>query len=115
MSPLSSISKASSKFLNEGEQYVQKSETYYKLKIFQQLTITLSTFTKILIIGSLLFIVFVFLTVAGAIALSDLLGSLVYGCLLISLFVGFITLLIYLNRKRIDKVIIRKMSKTYFN
>lgn len=115
MSSLSSITDTSIKAVKETEKYVCKSEAYYKLKIFQQLTYTLSAFVKFLVIGSMLFTIFVFLIIACTIMLSDFLGSIVYGCLVIMLCLGVITFILFLNRKYIDSVIIKKVSKSYFN
>lgn len=115
MNPLSSMTDTSLKAIKETEKYVSKSEAYYKLKIFQQLTFVLSTLSKTLVIGSLVFISFVFIIIASVILLSHFLGSFVYGCLLISLFIGIIALVLFLNRKHIDKVVIKKVSKTYFH
>lgn len=115
MNPLSSMTNMPLKAIEKTEKYVTKSEAYYKLKLFQQLTFVLSTFAKMLIIGSSIFITFVFIIIACVILLSHFLGSFVYGCLLISLFIGFVIFILFRNRKYIDKVVIKKVSKTYFH
>lgn len=115
MNPIESITQAPPEAISLGKEYLQKSEAYYKLKIFQQLSYMTSAFAKLLFIGGFLFIGLVFLAVAGAIVLSDLLGSIVYGCLLIALATFICAIVVYRLRKSIDSKVISKISKTYFN
>ncbi|WP_148639228.1 hypothetical protein [Aquimarina longa] len=66
---INAINEASSKAFDSGETYIKVSKEYYKLKIFQQLTRIFSFFSKLAIIGGLLFLRLIFLTVSGALLL----------------------------------------------
>ncbi|APZ46352.1 hypothetical protein BW723_08600 [Polaribacter reichenbachii] len=101
--------------VDAGKDYVNASFEYGKLKTFQILTYSLSAFTKLLLIGSLLGIGVIFVSVAGAIALGNYLGNIALGHLIVGLFLAFLGFLIYLLRKRIiDKKIISEMSNQFF-
>ncbi|SHJ11474.1 hypothetical protein [Aquimarina spongiae] len=115
MKVLESINETSNKALSWGESYVKFSQKYYKLKAFQQLTKAFSFLSKLAIIGSLLFLGLIFLTVSGAIWLSQIIGSAPLACLLMATALFICTAIGYLFRKQIDKNIIRKMSKEFFD
>lgn len=115
MSVLESLDQTSTKAVNLGEEYVKKTQEYYELKIFQQLTATTSMFCKAAILGSLSFLILNLLIVAGTMALGHLIGSMVYACLINAGILCAIGVIVYVLRSRIEAMIIRTMSKQFFN
>ena len=114
MNPLESIKEAPQEAIAIGKKYMQKTEAYYKLKIFEQLTISASALTKLLIIGGFVFIGFIYLTIASTIALAKLLGSLEYACLIIALITFIFGLIAYKLKSHIDSKVIKSISKSFF-
>lgn len=101
--------------VKSGENYLKNSEEYFKLKIFQQLSMSFSLLVKLCIIGGLIFLGVVFIAVAGTIALGNWIGSMVFGVILVGVILLLLAMIAYLLRKKIDKKIIKKMSKSYFD
>ena len=114
MSVFESINNTSNKAADIGERYVDKSLEYFKLKIFQQLTYTISMVGKALIIGEGLFIGFIFLAIAGAIALGQALGNVALGYLLVGALFFIIAFIIYKVRYIIDGKIINKIQVRFY-
>ncbi|MHA7056963.1 hypothetical protein ACWGOQ_0007065 [Aquimarina sp. M1] len=115
MGVFDALNQTSNKAIDSGEEYFQTTKDYYKLKVFQQLTKSFSTLAKVVIIGSLFFLGLIFITVAGAIWLGKLVGSIILSCLLIAGILFICALVGYLLRKKIDKYVIRKTSKEFFD
>ena len=114
MNVFESINNTSDKASDIGERYVTKSYEYFKLKVFQQLSYTISMVGKALIIGAVLFIGLIFMAVAGAIAIGDALGHASLGYLIVGglfMIVGFV---IYQVRYLIDGKVINKFQTKFF-
>tara|TARA_R110002051_G_scaffold56554_1_gene105217 strand:- start:18560 stop:18910 length:351 start_codon:yes stop_codon:yes gene_type:complete len=114
MSILDVIDDSTSKAVKKGEDYISKTKEYYALKVFQQLALMSSFFIKVVIFGSLLILGIIFMAISGANALSELLESSVLGYLTMGLIFLVLNGFIYLGRHVIDKKIIKKLSKNYF-
>ena len=110
-----SLNDTSNKAIDVGEIYYKKTQEYYRLKVFQQLTMTTGVLLKIAVIGGLGFLALIFLTVAGIIFLGHVLESMVAACLIAG--ASFIVFLIiaYIFRKRIDNILIKKLSDKFFD
>lgn len=115
MSILESLNQTSNKAMNLGEEYISKTQEYYELKVFQQLTATTSMFCKAAILGSLGFLVIILLIVAGTLALNNLIGNMIYACLISAGILCLSGAIIYAFRFRIEDLIVRSMSKQFFN
>ncbi|RZT00049.1 hypothetical protein [Aquimarina brevivitae] len=115
MSLFNSINNKTSEAVDLSKKYVEKTNEYYKLKLFQQLTSSFSFLTKMAVIGGFIFLGLIFMAVSGAIALGNYLNSITLSCLIIGGGLMIISLLFYFLRKQIDKIIIRKIAKTYFD
>lgn len=114
MNVFESINNTSNKAADIGERYLDKSQEYYKLRIFQQVSYTVSMVGKALIIGAVLFIGLIFLAVASAIALGDLLGHVALGYLIVGVVFFIAAFIIYQVRQRIDSAIIKKFQTKIF-
>ncbi|RRQ50641.1 hypothetical protein DZC72_08950 [Maribacter algicola] len=115
MGVFESLNNTSNKAVDISEQYYKKTQEYYKLKVFHQLALTTGMFCKMAILGSLAFLGILFLTVGGTIYLGEVLGSIIYSCLLMGFSFFIIVFVLYMIRNKIDNLIIRKLSSKFFN
>ncbi|MCX7547210.1 phage holin family protein [Xanthomarina sp. F1114] len=110
-----SINDTSGKMGDAGETYLKKSQEYFKLKVFQQITASISLVTKVLIIGGLLFIGLIFSAFALALAIGQWLGDLALGYLIVALIFLITTVIVYYKRQFINKIIIKSLSSKFFD
>ncbi len=110
-----SINNTSDKATEIGEKYIKDTHEYYRLKIFQQLTISISMVAKALIIGGILFIGLFLLAFAAAYAIGDWLNNVSLGYLIVAGLFLLIAIIVYYNRSYINKKVITKMSPKFFN
>jgi hypothetical protein len=115
MGVIDSLNETNKKTAEIGEKFLAKSFDYYKLKIFQQITISVSMLFKVLAIGSVVMIGLVFLSLALAFKISDLLQSYAVGFALMGSIYLIMSIIIYLLRKQINNVIVKSLSKPFFN
>lgn len=115
MGVFESLNNTSNKAVDISEQFYRKTQEYYKLKVFHQLASTTGMFCKMAILGSLAFLGILFLTVGGTIYLGEILGSMIYSCLLMGLLFFIIVFVLYMVRNKIDNLIVRKLSSKFFN
>ncbi|WP_419213124.1 phage holin family protein [Maribacter sp. X9] len=110
-----SLNDTSNKAIDVGEIYYKKTQEYYRLKVFQQLTMTTGVLLKIAVIGGLGFLALIFLTVAGIIFLGHVLESMVAACLIAGASFIIFLIIAYIFRKRIDNILIKKLSDKFFD
>lgn len=115
MSVFESLNETSNKAKHIGERYLESSHQYVRLKIFQQVTVSMSLLGKILLIGSVLFIAFLFFAISLAIAIGYWLNNMVWGTLIVGGLFLLLAVIIYLLRHRIDNKFIEKMSHNFFD
>ena len=115
MKVIEALNQTSDKAVDTGEVYLRKTQEYYKLKVFKQVVSSISLFTKILIIASMLLLAVIVLVVAGILALGEYLESTVLSCLIVAGILVVFSGLAYLLRGKIESVIIQKMSKKFFD
>lgn len=115
MNIFESINESTTDVVKSGEDYIRRSEEYLKLKIFQQLSLSFSMLIKLAMVGGFVFLGLIFLAIAGAMALGNLLGNVSLGILLVGLILLFFAAIAFILRKRIDKTIIIKFSKSFFD
>ena len=115
MSIFESIDKSTTKGVKSGEDYIKCTEAYYKLKVFQQLSLSFSLLIKLALIGVFIFLGLIFLAIAAAIALGNSIGSISLGILIVGLTLILFGFIPYALRKRIDKTILIKFSKSFFD
>lgn len=115
MGVFNAINDATEKAISSGETYVKTTQEYFKLKVFQQVTLSFSYLSKMAIIGGLMFLGLVFLTVSGALYLGEILNSLPLACLLMALLLFALALIAYYLRGKLDRKIIRKISSKFFD
>jgi hypothetical protein len=98
-----------------GGKYLEDTQEYFKLKVFQQLTMSISMITKAFVIGGLLFIGLIFLSVAAALALGSYIDNMALGYIIVAAFYLICGGIIYSKRAIINEKIIVKMSPKFFN
>ncbi|MCX7550086.1 hypothetical protein [Xanthomarina sp. F2636L] len=115
MNVFESIGDTTDKATDIGEMYIKSSHQYLKLKIFQQLTLSVSMITKLVAISLFVFLGLIFCAVAAAMAIGDALENLLLGYLIVGLLFMLIGVLIYLGRTTINKIVIQKMGSKFFS
>ena len=110
-----SISNTSDKAGDIGAKYLKDTQEYYKLKIFQQLTLSIGMVAKALVIGGLLFIGLIFMSVSLALAIGNYFGNVAIGYLVMATVFLLLAVLLYYKRAIIGKQVIAKMSPKFFN
>lgn len=94
---------------------IESNIAFYKLWLFKVITQSFSALLKVLLIGMLLIIVFVFFSIAAAIAIGQALGNMAYGFLIVGGFYLLLSLIAYLLKEKIEKPIIEKFSEIFYN
>lgn len=115
MNIFESIDKSTTNAVKSGGNYIKCTEEYLTLKIFQQLSLFFSTLIKIAIVGGFIFLGFIFLAIAGAIALGNLLENTSLGVLIVGLLLLLFAWISFILRRLIDKTLLRKISKSFFD
>jgi hypothetical protein len=115
MSVFNSLNKTTARVVDIGERYIKASHQYLELKIFQQLTLSISLFAKVLLIGGFLSVGLLFCSVALALELGNYFSSLALGCITVGGIYMFIALILALVRKKINKIVIKTLGANFFN
>lgn len=115
MDVIDKISNSTDKGTDLSKKYITTSYEYNKLKIFQLITLSVSSIVKLLIIGGLVSFGLIFLAFAMAIGVGDYLNNEAYGYLSVGLLFFVMSVLFLFIRKYIDTKIIQKMSKVFFD
>ncbi|MBE7629079.1 hypothetical protein [Tenacibaculum piscium] len=115
MSVLKSLHATSEKAIEKGEEFLKNSEEYYKLKIFQVLTSSLSMIFNFAIIGIFILIAFIFLAVALSMAINSYFDHKISGHIVVALLFLCFALVSYFSRNRMENLVIKSLSKKYFD
>ena len=115
MNIFENINETSEKMTDAGEVYIKKSQEYIKLKIFHQISVSITLVSKALIIGGLLFVAVFFMSFALALALGQWLENLALGYLIVAGLFIIVTVVTYYNRSFINKKIIKSLSSKFFD
>ena len=110
-----SIGETTDKATDIGEAYFTASRQYLKLKIFQQLTLSVSMVTKLVVIGAFLFLGLIFCAIAAALAIGEVLENVFFGYLIVGLFFMLIGFSLYIGRSAINKSVLQKIGKKFFS
>jgi hypothetical protein len=96
------------------KEYVGSNMEYYQLKSFKVLMKSITSLTKILLLGAVILVTILMLSFAASYGIGQALGSTYYGFLVVGLFFLLISFIVYLLRNKLDKPLLRKFSKFYF-
>jgi len=115
MGIVEALDETSTKAADHGTAYVESTKKYYELKLFQQLALFSTQSCTLVLYGFSFLLGIIFVAIAGAVALSAYYQSTVLGFLLVGLCFFALMVLIYALRRKIEKSIINKLSKIYFD
>jgi len=115
MGVIDSLNETSNKAIDVGEVYYKKTQEYYRLKVFQQLTMTTGMLLKMAVMGGLAFLALMFITVSGVVFLANIIESMVGACLIAGALFLVLLVLAYVFRSKIDSMLVRKLSDKFFN
>lgn len=115
MDIIDDINKSTDKGTDIGKKYIATSYKYTKLKIFQLVTVSITTIVKLFFIGGLLSTGMIFLSFAAANYIGEFYNDITVGYLFVGLFFFIISLIIFAIRKFLEKKIIQNMSKIFFD
>ncbi|WP_431135932.1 hypothetical protein [Psychroserpens mesophilus] len=115
MTVFESLNRTTDKATEKAEKYIKTSQEYFRLKVFQQITLSLSLILKLVIIGGLAMLSIVFIAVSAAIAIGEALGNMPVGYLIVGGIFLTIAVIAYFIRHLIDKKIITSISDKFFD
>nr|WP_321223169.1 hypothetical protein [uncultured Psychroserpens sp.] len=115
MTVFESLNETTNKATETAEKYAQTSKEYFKLKVFQQLALSLSLVTKACIIGGLIVLALIFISVSAAIAIGHELENLAMGYLIVGVIYLILSIIVYLIRGKIDIKVITSVSDKFFD
>ena len=115
MGVFDSLNETSNKAVDVGEEFYKKSRAFYKLKIFQQLSMTTGMLCKMALIGSLVLLGFIFFMVALTLYLGEVLESNILACLVVGALLLVLSIVVYLARRQIDNIVVKKLSPKFFD
>ncbi|WP_299334149.1 hypothetical protein [uncultured Psychroserpens sp.] len=115
MTVFESLNNTTDKAGDIAQKYVETSRDYVKLKVFQQLSLSISLAIKLIVIGGLIGIALIFLAVSAAIAIGNELGNLALGYVCIGSLFIVLALLAYSLRKHLDRTIVKRLSNNFFD
>ena len=95
--------------------YVDTSREYYKLKAFKVASQSLAGFTKGLAIGILGLFALLFLSLAASWALGNAMGGIANGLMTVGGIYILLAFVAFLLRNKINKPLLKKLSKYYFH
>ncbi len=95
--------------------YAESSGEYYKLKGFKFLMKGLTSFSKMLMVGSIAFLALLFLSLAASFGIGQALDNTFYGFLCVGMFYVLLGVILYLVRQKLNTPLLRKFSEFYFD
>lgn len=95
--------------------YLEHSEEYARLKAFKVLMRMITESAQVLLVGALAFLALLFLSLSASYALGKALNDTFYGFLIIGGAYVIVGLLGYFFRHWLEKPLLRKFSKHYFD
>ncbi|WAC03263.1 phage holin family protein [Lacinutrix neustonica] len=114
MSIFNSLNETSSHAVDTGEKLFKKSYEYYRLKIFQQVSVSISMVLKAILIGGLALIGLFFMAIALAFLIGALIANYAAGFVIVGGLFVLLSVILYLTRNMINKSVVQKLSKTFF-
>ena len=115
MNVFESIGETTDKATDVSEAYFKATHQYLRLKVFQQLTISVTMIMKLFTISLFVFTGLIFFAIAAAIAIGNTLSNILLGYLMVGVVFMLIGILIYIGRATINKIVIQKMSLKFFS
>ena len=99
---------------NDIRSYIENTGEYYKLQGFKIGMRSITSFAKMLMLGSVVLLALFMLSFAAAYGIGLWLDSTFLGFLFVGLFYILIGIIFYLYRNLLDRLMLRKFSEYYF-
>jgi hypothetical protein len=110
------LKESTSKIQEETKAYVESTVEYYKLWGFKILTKSTRMVVRFILLGFFLMIAFLFGSIAAALAIGDAIDNIALGFLIVAgAYFILILLLCFLRLRFIERQILRRFSKLFFN
>ncbi|MDX1270586.1 phage holin family protein [Bizionia paragorgiae] len=114
MSVFDSINETSNNAIDAGERYLKSSHEYYRLKIFQQLSVSLSLVFKTVIIAGLTVVGLTFVAIALAFFIGSMVDNYALGFVIVGALFFILAVLCFLFRKHINNLVVSNLSDKFF-
>ncbi|WP_158976438.1 hypothetical protein [Cellulophaga sp. L1A9] len=95
--------------------YIETSEEFYKLKIFKILMGSVTMISQSLVLGAIVFLALLMVSFGIAFAINEAMGNFYAGFLILGAFYMLVALACYIFRTILNRPILRKFSKYYFD
>ena len=95
--------------------YLEHSDEYYRLKIFKVLSKNTTAILKLFLIGTSSLFALLFLSFAACLWLSELMNSYFIGFIIVAGFYILLAIMLYIFREQLNKPVLKKLSKYYFD
>ena len=115
MGLVESINGTNEKAAKISERYIKTSYKYYRLKLFQQLSISVSMVFKALVIGALGLMFVLLSAIALALFVGESIKNYPLGFFIIGIIFMILLITAYFFRHVITKMVLKKLSKNFFN
>ena len=95
--------------------YLDHSEEYFQLKVFKVLMASVTSMAQMVLIGAIGMLTLFIVSIGVSLALNEVLNSFYIGFILTGIFYLFIGVICYFLRDKLNKPLLRKFSKHYFD
>lgn len=95
--------------------YLENSEEYIKLKVFKVSMRTITAAAQLLLVGAISLLALLLLSLAASFGIGQVLGSTSKGFLIVGLFYVLLGIICYVLRNKLNRPLLRKFSKYYFD
>ena len=96
------------------QSYIERSVTYYKLKVFKILMRSITALTNLVVLGFVIVLALIFLSFAASVGLGRLLHNEFLGYLIVGGIYLLLAGLFYIKRAHLERSIIKKFSADFF-
>ncbi|MDY0780124.1 hypothetical protein [Tenacibaculum sp. IB213877] len=100
--------------IKKSEAFLKNSEAYYRLKVFQMATSSISMLVKLAVVGLFLLIAFIFIAVGLSNLIGNYLGNDALAYFLVALIYVLFAVIAYMLRGAIESLIIKNLSNIFF-
>ena len=100
---------------NDARSYLENTGEYYKLQVFKVVMRSITSFAKLMLVGSIALLSLFMLSFAAAYGIGLWLENTFLGFMFVGLFYIIIGIFCYLYRHKLDRPLLKKFSEYYFD
>lgn len=112
---LEDIKESFTEIDNDVRSYIENTGEYYKLQVFKITMRSLTSFAKVLMVGSIALLALFMLSFAAAYGIGLWLENTFLGFMFVGLFYVIVGTICFLYRDKLDKPMLKKFSEYYFD